>query len=203
MDCSRLNRRHCRETFNLYYYQSERDEATPTHPAWMENPYVKVATVAADHLSGFDKRSNIKLLRLEQLRKAGLYLAFQSQGACMALLSVRLFYRKCPPLRRAFASFPETVPHSLVEQVSLTGRTSHMTGSYKIKSHRVKRKVLLQARGVCVEHAATLPGEQSQPPSMLCGEDGQWVGQPTSSCACRPGYEPQDADVGCGGEVLQ
>lgn len=118
MDCSRLNRRHCRETFNLYYYPSERDEATPTHPAWMENPYVKVATVAADHLSGFDKRSNIKLLRLEQLRKAGLYLAFQSQGACMALLSVRLFYRKCPPLRRAFASFPETVPHSLVEQVS-------------------------------------------------------------------------------------
>uniref|UniRef100_A0A674P2H3 receptor protein-tyrosine kinase n=1 Tax=Takifugu rubripes TaxID=31033 RepID=A0A674P2H3_TAKRU len=171
MDCSRLNRRHCRETFNLYYYQSERDEATPTHPAWMENPYVKVATVAADHLSGFDKRSNIKLLRLEQLRKAGLYLAFQSQGACMALLSVRVFHRKCPPLRRAFASFPETVPHSLVEQ----------------------------ARGVCVENAATLPGEQSRPPSMLCGEDGQWVGQPTSSCACRPGYEPQDADVGCGG----
>ncbi|TWW63214.1 Ephrin type-B receptor 4 [Takifugu flavidus] len=170
MDCSRLNRRHCRETFNLYYYQSERDEATPTHPAWMENPYVKVATVAADHLSGFDKRSNIKLLRLEQLRKAGLYLAFQSQGACMALLSVRVFHRKCPPLRRAFASFPETVPHSLVEQ----------------------------ARGVCVENAATLPGEQSRPPSMLCGEDGQWVGQPTSSCACRPGYEPQDADVGCG-----
>lgn len=118
MDCSRLNRRHCRETFNLYHYQSERDEATPTHPAWMENPYVKVATVAADHLSGFDKRSNVKLLRLEQLRRAGLYLAFQSQGACMALLSVRVFYRKCPPLRRAFASFPETIPHSLVEQVT-------------------------------------------------------------------------------------
>lgn len=142
MDCSRLNRRHCRETFNLYYYQSERDEATPTHPPWMENPYVKVATVAADHLRGVDKRSNIKLLRLEQLRKAGLYLAFQSQGACMALLSVRVFYRKCPPLRRAFASFPETVPHSLVQQVSLTGRihpkrTSHVTtpvsGSSEVK----------------------------------------------------------------------
>lgn len=119
IDCSRMNQRHCRETFTLYYYPAERDEATPTHPAWMENPYVKAATVAADHLSGYDKRSNIKLLRLEQLRKAGLYLAFQSQGACMALLAVRVFYRKCPPLRRAFASFPETVPHSLVEQVPL------------------------------------------------------------------------------------
>lgn len=121
MDCSRLNQRHCRETFNLYYHQTERDEATPTHPAWMENPYVKVATVAADHLSGYDKRSNVKRLRLEQLRKAGLYLAFQSQGACMALLAVRVFYRKCPPLRRAFASFPETIPHSLVEQVPPPG----------------------------------------------------------------------------------
>lgn len=121
MECSGLNQRHCKETFNLYYYQSDSDEATPTHPAWMENPYAKVATVAADHLlqrGGGEKRSNVKLLRLEPLRAAGLYLAFHSQGACMALLSVRVFYRKCPPLRRAFASFPETVPHSLVEQVN-------------------------------------------------------------------------------------
>lgn len=118
MDCSRLNQRHCRETFNIFYYESERDEATATHPPWMENPYVKAATVAADHLSGTEKRSNVKVLRLERLSQAGLYLAFQSQGACMALLSVRVFYRKCPPLRRAFAFFPETTPHSLVEQVS-------------------------------------------------------------------------------------
>lgn len=171
MECSSLNQRHCKETFNLYYYQSDSDEATPTHPAWMENPYNKVATVAADHLlrRGGEKRSNVKLLRLEPLRGAGLYLAFHSQGTCMALLSVRVFYRKCPPLRRAFASFPETVPHSLVEQ----------------------------AQGVCVENAVTPPGEQARPPTMLCGEDGQWVGQPTSSCACRPGYEAGDSDVRC------
>ncbi|XP_051250657.1 ephrin type-B receptor 4b isoform X2 [Dicentrarchus labrax] len=171
MECAGLNRRHCKETFNLYYYQCDSDEATPTHPAWMENPYTKVTAVAADHLlrSGGEKRYNIKLLRLDQLRGAGLYLAFQSQGACMALLSVRVFYRKCPPLRRAFASFPETIPHSLVEQ----------------------------AQGVCVENAVTPPGEQSRPPTMLCGEDGQWVGQPTSSCACRPGYETGENDVRC------
>lgn len=172
-ECAGLNRRHCKETFNLYYYQSDSDEATPTHPAWMENPYTKVSTVAADHLLPTtccrEKRSNVKVLRLEPLRAAGLYLAFQSQGTCMALLSVRVFYRKCPPLRRAFASFPETVPHSLVEQ----------------------------AQGVCVENAVTPPGEQARLPSMLCGEDGQWVGQPSSSCACRPGYEAGDSDVRC------
>ncbi|XP_051800421.1 ephrin type-B receptor 4b-like [Acanthochromis polyacanthus] len=172
VECSGLNQRHCKETFILYSYQSDSDEATPTHPAWMENPYVKVATVAADHLrqkGSREGRSNTKVLRLEGLRGAGLYLAFSSQGACMALLAVRVFYRKCSPLRRAFASFTETVPHSLVEQ----------------------------AQGVCVENAVTPPGEHSRPPSMLCGEDGQWVGQPASSCACRPGYEAADGDQRC------
>uniref|UniRef100_A0A3P8V9N8 receptor protein-tyrosine kinase n=1 Tax=Cynoglossus semilaevis TaxID=244447 RepID=A0A3P8V9N8_CYNSE len=171
MECSGLNQRHCKETFNLFYYQSDSDVATPTQPAWMENPYTKVATVAADHLlrPGGDRRSNVKLLRLGPLRAAGLYLAFQSQGTCMALLSVRVFYRKCPQLRRAFAAFPETIPHSLVEQ----------------------------AQGVCVENAVTPPGVQTRPPSMLCGEDGQWVGQPTSSCACRPGYEALESEVRC------
>uniref|UniRef100_UPI003AAB6E44 ephrin type-B receptor 4b-like n=1 Tax=Centroberyx gerrardi TaxID=166262 RepID=UPI003AAB6E44 len=171
MECSGLNSRHCKETFNLYYYQSDNDDATQTHPAWMENPYTKVATVAADHLlrRGGERRSNLKEVRLGPLRQAGVYLAFQSQGACMALLAVRVFYRKCPPLRRAFAAFPETVPHALVEQ----------------------------AQGVCVENAVTPPGEQARPPSMLCGEDGQWVGQPTSSCACRPGYEAAESELRC------
>lgn len=130
MECSGLNQRPCKETFNLYYYPSDSDEATPTHPAWMENPYSKVATVAADHLlrRGAERRSNVKLLRLEQLSKAGLYLAFHSQGTCMALLSVRVFYRKCPPLRRAFASFPETIPHSLVEQVTTMKPVNSVSG---------------------------------------------------------------------------
>uniref|UniRef100_A0A667ZQX3 receptor protein-tyrosine kinase n=1 Tax=Myripristis murdjan TaxID=586833 RepID=A0A667ZQX3_9TELE len=171
MECSSLNSRHCKETFNLYYYPSDSDDATNTHPAWMENPYTKVATVAADHLlrRGGERRSNVKTVRLGPLRQAGLYLAFHSHSACMALLSVRLYYRKCPPLRRAFASFPETVPHALVEP----------------------------AQGVCVENAVTPAGEQARPPSMLCGEDGQWVGEPTSSCACRPGYEAAESELRC------
>lgn len=215
MECSSL-RQPCKETFNLYYYPSEADDATLTSPAWMENPYIKVATVAADHLMLRDARGrpNVKVLRLEGLRKAGLYLAFQSQSACMALLSVRVFYRKCPPLRRAFASFPETVPHSLVEQVTIATVESSvlvhnkLTFEFKNKSTVTEAfvstsfyfDILLQAQGVCVENAVTPPGEQSQPPSMLCGEDGEWVGQPTSSCACRPGYEAGETDVRCRGE---
>ncbi|XP_063756523.1 ephrin type-B receptor 4b-like isoform X3 [Eleginops maclovinus] len=172
MECSSLDRRHCKETFTVFLLESDVDSASASRPPWMENPYRKLSTVAADHLrrrGGGEKWSNVKQLRLGPLGGAGLYLAFQSQGACMALLAVRVFYRKCPPLRRAFASFPETIPHSLVEQ----------------------------AQGVCVENAVTPPGEHSRPPSMLCGEDGQWVGQPTSNCSCRPGYETEGNDVRC------
>lgn len=46
VECSARNTHHrsCKETFNLYYYQTDTDDATATHPAWMENPYTKVLT---------------------------------------------------------------------------------------------------------------------------------------------------------------
>ncbi|XP_041728730.2 ephrin type-B receptor 4b-like isoform X2 [Coregonus clupeaformis] len=174
MECSSLpynSHRSCKETFNLYHYQTDTDEATNTHPAWMENPYTKVDTVAADFLlrRGGEKKSNVKTLRIGPLTKRGMYLAFQAQGACMALLAVRVYFKKCPPLTRSFSRFPETVPHGLVEG----------------------------AQGVCVDNAVTPPGELERPPSMLCGEDGQWVGQPATTCACRPGYEATDTELQC------
>ncbi|XP_030631774.1 ephrin type-B receptor 4b [Chanos chanos] len=172
MECSALPSHHrsCKETFNLYYYQSDEDNATPTYPSWMENPYIKVDTVAADFLlrRGGEKKSNIKTMRLGPLSKKGFYLAFQAQGACMALLSIRVYFKKCPTLTRAFSSFPETLPHSLVEQ----------------------------AEGVCVANAAPT-GPDPRPPTMFCGEDGQWVGPPTSTCACQPGYEPTESELRC------
>lgn len=44
IECSSsvTHHRSCKETFNLFYYQADTDEATPTHPSWMENPYTKV-----------------------------------------------------------------------------------------------------------------------------------------------------------------
>ncbi|KAJ8266197.1 hypothetical protein GJAV_G00127600 [Gymnothorax javanicus] len=178
MECSSLPnlQRTCKETFNLLYYQADSDEATPNHPPWMENPYVKVDTVAADFLlrKGGERKFNVKTLRLGPLTAAGFYLAFQAQGACMALLSVRVFFKKCPATLRAFTSFPETVPRALVQE----------------------------AQGVCVPNAAQRPAKMAtssvaSPPRMFCGEDGQWVGQPTSTCTCLPGYQPVAADTGC------
>ncbi|NXY91569.1 EPHB4 protein, partial [Alcedo cyanopectus] len=75
--------RPCKETFNVFYHESDADTATALSPPWMENPYVKVDTVAAEHLSrrspapGDDRggRVNRKTLRLGPLRRAGFYLA--------------------------------------------------------------------------------------------------------------------------------
>ncbi|XP_061106301.1 ephrin type-B receptor 4a-like isoform X2 [Conger conger] len=177
MECSSrpTSMRSCKETFNLLYYQTEADEATPAHPPWMENPYVKVDTVAADFLlrKGGERKFNVKTLRLGPLTARGFYLAFQAQGACMALLSVRVFFKKCPAVTRSFSSFSETVPRALVQE----------------------------ALGACVSHAALRPPKPAAPapapPRMFCGEDGQWVGQPTSTCACLPGYQPVAMDTAC------
>uniref|UniRef100_A0A8C7X8B9 receptor protein-tyrosine kinase n=1 Tax=Oryzias sinensis TaxID=183150 RepID=A0A8C7X8B9_9TELE len=172
MECSSRGTHHrsCKETFNLYYYQADSNEATATYPPWMENPYTKVDTVAADFLlrKGGERKFNVKTLRLGPLSKRGFYLAFQAQGACMALLSVRVFFKKCPPLVSALSSFPETVPRTLVQE----------------------------AQGECVKNAAQ-QGPRPRPPKLFCGEDGQWVGQPTTSCACLPGYEATEGQTLC------
>lgn len=52
------------------------------------------------------------------MTKKGFYLAFQDVGACVALVSVRVYFKKCPYTVRNLASFPDTVPmdsQSLVE----------------------------------------------------------------------------------------
>ncbi|NXX87463.1 EPHB4 protein, partial [Urocolius indicus] len=74
--------RPCKETFNVFYHESDADTATATAPPWLENPYIKVDTVAAEHLShpsGPGKppqgRVNLKTLRLGPLSRAGFYLA--------------------------------------------------------------------------------------------------------------------------------
>lgn len=87
-------------------------------------PPWQVDTVAAEHLTrkrpGAEAtgKVNVKTLRLGPLTKAGFYLAFQDQGACMALLSLHLFYKKCAQQTVNLTYFPETVPRELVVPVA-------------------------------------------------------------------------------------
>ncbi|XP_051900779.1 ephrin type-B receptor 3-like isoform X3 [Pristis pectinata] len=159
----------CKETFNLYYYESDTDSATQSWPAWMENPYVKVDTVAAE--STFPNkqsgRANTKTVSLGPLTAKGFYLAFQDQGACMALLSVRVFYKKCRATVVRFASFAETV-----------------TGA--------EHTSLVIAPGTCVPNAV----EVSIPLKYHCNGDGEWI-VAVGACTCAPGYQPVEKDTAC------
>ncbi|XP_058684476.1 ephrin type-B receptor 4 [Poecile atricapillus] len=171
MACDSLGTRGrpCKETFSVFYHESDADTATATSPPWMENPYVKVDTVAAEHLSrpggGPGARVNRKVLRLGPLSRAGFYLAFQDLGACMALLSVRLFFRRCPAATARLARFPATVPAELVAPVA----------------------------GACV--AGAVPAAQGVP-LMYCREDGRWAEPPALGCVCGAGMEPSEG-TGC------
>uniref|UniRef100_A0A452SVX3 Ephrin type-B receptor 4 n=1 Tax=Ursus americanus TaxID=9643 RepID=A0A452SVX3_URSAM len=174
LECLSLSRagRSCKETFTVFYFESDADTATAFTPAWMENPYIKVDTVAAEHLTrkrpGAEAtgKVNVKTLRLGPLTKAGFYLAFQDQGACMALLSLHLFYKKCAQLTVNLTHFPETVPRELVVPVA----------------------------GSCVADAVPTPGPS---PSLYCREDGQWAEQPVTGCSCAPGFEAAEGNTRC------
>ncbi|KAM4552520.1 ephrin type-B receptor 3 [Odontesthes bonariensis] len=159
----------CKETFNLFYYESEGDTATDNSPLWRENPYVKVDTIAPDESFSLLEagRINTKMRSFGPLSKAGFYLAFQDLGACMSLISVRVFFKKCSTTIANFAVFPETA-----------------TGA--------EATSLVIAPGACVTNAM----EVSVPLKLYCNGDGEWM-VPVGSCTCVAGFEPSADSTQC------
>ncbi|XP_018430552.1 PREDICTED: ephrin type-B receptor 3 isoform X2 [Nanorana parkeri] len=159
----------CKETFNLFYYESDTDSASADSPFWMENPYIKVDTIAPDEsFSSRDSaRVNTKIRSFGPVSRAGFYLAFQDLGACVSLISVRVFYKMCPRTVAGFAKFPET----------LTG---------------AEPTSLVIAPGSCVPNAL----EVSVPLKLYCNGDGEWM-VPVGVCTCSPGHEAADKNTQC------
>ncbi|KAM9791122.1 ephrin type-B receptor 1 isoform 6-T8 [Syngnathus typhle] len=161
----------CKETFNLYYYESDAVIATKGSAFWMEAPYLKVDTIAADEsfsqvdFGGRLMKVNTEVRSFGPLSKTGFYLAFQDYGACMSLLSVRVFYKKCPSVVQNFAVFPET-----------------MTGAESTS--------LVIARGICISNSE----EVDVPIKLYCNGDGEWM-VPIGSCTCKAGFEPDNGNV--------
>uniref|UniRef100_A0A673AEZ6 receptor protein-tyrosine kinase n=1 Tax=Sphaeramia orbicularis TaxID=375764 RepID=A0A673AEZ6_9TELE len=150
----------CKETFNLYYHESNDDRESYIK----ESSFIKVDTVAADEsFTQVDVGDRIMKLNTEVrdvkvTTRKGFYLAFQDVGACIALVSVRVFYKTCPLTIRNLATFPDTV-------------TGADTSS------------LVEVRGSCVNQS-----EEREEPKMYCGADGEWL-VPIGGCLCNPGYE--------------
>uniref|UniRef100_A0A3Q2GNR2 receptor protein-tyrosine kinase n=1 Tax=Cyprinodon variegatus TaxID=28743 RepID=A0A3Q2GNR2_CYPVA len=155
----------CKETFNLYYYESNNDKERYIR----ENQFSKIDTIAADEsFTQVDIGDRIMKLNTEvrdvgALTRKGFYLAFQDVGACIALVSVRVFYKKCPLSVRNLAQFPDTI-------------TGADTSS------------LVEVRGSCVDNS-----EERDDPKMYCGADGEWL-VPIGICLCNPGYEERNSE---------
>ncbi|XP_048417389.1 ephrin type-B receptor 2 isoform X2 [Stegostoma tigrinum] len=165
----------CKETFNLYYYESNTDSATKITPYWMENPWMKVDTIAADEsfsqvdLGGRVMKINTEVRSFGPVSKNGFYLAFQDYGGCMSLIAVRVFYRMCPLVIKNGAVFQKTL--SGAESTSLVA-----------------------ARGSCIPNAE----EVDVPIKLYCNGDGEWM-VPIGRCMCKAGYESVENGTVCQG----
>lgn len=96
----------CKETFNLFISEADADVGTNFRKA----QFRKVATIAPDEVTrGKGVKINKETRMVGPLSKKGFYLAFQDMGACVALLSVRVYYKTCPSTVQSLAAFPETV----------------------------------------------------------------------------------------------
>uniref|UniRef100_A0A673J359 receptor protein-tyrosine kinase n=1 Tax=Sinocyclocheilus rhinocerous TaxID=307959 RepID=A0A673J359_9TELE len=137
----------CKETFNLYYYETDRDVGTSI---W-ESQFSKIDTIAADEsftnvdLGVRRLKLNTEIRGVGPLSKRGFYLAFQDIGACIAVVSVRVYYKRCTGMARNLAVFTDVV----------TGADSSS---------------LVEVRGQCVDHA-----EERDTPKMYCSAEGEWL----------------------------
>uniref|UniRef100_A0A7N6AXX4 receptor protein-tyrosine kinase n=1 Tax=Anabas testudineus TaxID=64144 RepID=A0A7N6AXX4_ANATE len=102
----------CKETFNLFISEADADVGTN----FRKGQFRKVATIAPDEVThGRVLKVNTETRTVGPLSRKGFYLAFQDMGACVAILSVRVYYKTCPSTVQSLAAFPETVADALRE----------------------------------------------------------------------------------------
>uniref|UniRef100_A0A674DGE1 Ephrin type-A receptor 7 n=1 Tax=Salmo trutta TaxID=8032 RepID=A0A674DGE1_SALTR len=162
----------CKETFNLYYQETDSEVGRNIR----ENQYVKIDTIAADEsftqgdLGERKMKLNTEVRIIGPLSRRGFYLAFQDVGACIALVSVNVYYKKCWSIIENLATFPDTV-----------------TGS--------EFSSLVEVEGMCVGDAEE---EADNAPKMHCSAEGEWL-VPIGKCICKAGFHQKgDACEPCG-----
>ncbi|XP_060748151.1 ephrin type-A receptor 7-like isoform X1 [Tachysurus vachellii] len=154
----------CKETFNLLYAESDR--ALGGHDD-DEARYSKVDTIAADEsftqgdLGERKMKLNTEVREIGPLTRRGFHLAFQDVGACVAIVSVRIYYKRCRAAVQNLAIFPDTVAEAAFT-------------------------TLVEVRGVCVNNSE--PDATDSPPRMHCSAEGEWL-VPIGRCSCSAGYE--------------
>ncbi|XP_076827021.1 ephrin type-B receptor 5 isoform X2 [Brachyhypopomus gauderio] len=177
----------CRETLTLYYKQA--DSQRELERTWAAEPssgetregWVKIDTIAADksfsrvepslpHQYNPDRarRVNVKTRSFAPLTRLGFVLAIVDSGACVSLMGVSVFYRRCPAMSRNLASYPATPSGA-------------------------EPTALVPVTGTCVPHSQSQGGAA---PRMHCNAEGEWM-VPVGVCTCDPGYEPHQNGSTC------
>uniref|UniRef100_A0A096MU30 Ephrin type-A receptor 10 n=1 Tax=Papio anubis TaxID=9555 RepID=A0A096MU30_PAPAN len=155
----------CKETFNVYYLETEADLGRGRPRLGGSRPR-KIDTIAADEsftqgdLGERKMKLNTEVREIGPLSRRGFHLAFQDVGACVALVSVRVYYKQCRATVRGLAAFPATAAESAFS-------------------------TLVEVAGTCVAHSE---GEPGSPPRMHCGADGEWL-VPVGRCSCSAGFQ--------------
>ncbi|XP_035988095.1 LOW QUALITY PROTEIN: ephrin type-A receptor 2 [Fundulus heteroclitus] len=132
----------CKETFTLFVSEADADVGTTFH----KGQFKKVATIAPDEVANkMEMHINTETKVVENLSQMGFYLAFQDIGACVALLSVRVYYKTCPATTKSLALFSETVAGG-------------------------ESQPLKEVIGRCVDNAYS-----EDVPRIHCAMDGEWM----------------------------
>ncbi|XP_056277659.1 ephrin type-A receptor 7 isoform X2 [Pseudoliparis swirei] len=152
----------CKETFNLLYVETDRDLGGVTR----EDRYTKIDTIAADEsftqgdLGERKMKLNTEVREIGHLNRKGFHLTFQDVGACVALVAVRVYYKRCLATVQNLAVFPDTVAEAAFA-------------------------TLVEVRGACVNSSEV---DADSPPRMHCSAEGEWL-VPIGKCSCSAGYE--------------
>uniref|UniRef100_A0A3P8WRX9 receptor protein-tyrosine kinase n=1 Tax=Cynoglossus semilaevis TaxID=244447 RepID=A0A3P8WRX9_CYNSE len=170
----------CRETLTLYYKQADSQRPSSRDRETKEG-WVKIDTIAAD--KSFSKvepssphqyqpnrysRINVKTLSFSPLTKNGFVLAVVDSGACVSLMGVTVFYRRCSATSLYLASYPATPSGA-------------------------EATALVSVTGTCVRNSRAQGGA---PPRMHCNAEGEWM-VPVGECVCDQGHEPNQNGSAC------
>lgn len=181
--------RSCKETFQLLYIEANNDSTSSPHN-FDESNYKYLKTIAPNNVqSNQDStmfsslstkstttKSNSDIFRTEvelplQTKKKGVYLVFRDQGACVSLLSIKVYYTLCSSQISNLVIFPKTPTGSNVTD-------------------------LIQRKGHCINNA-----DSKNIPYAYCQTNGNWFitnnNDESNICQCRPGYYYSPSKIKC------
>ena len=135
----------CKESFRLLYYQAGSDFGNAMMPTWDQDTYSSIDVIAADQTFSVGSEGIINTeTRSVPVTKNGVYFAFQEEGTCATLISVKVYYIICPQVTVNFATFPNT-------------------------SAGKEEADIVQRQGSCVPNAV-----MGSKPRYLCSALGKW-----------------------------